>query len=188
VFEHAAGFDGELPELVLELVAFGVPYSVAAPRLYRRYRANLEKLRGEVVKDLDDQFDDLREHAPIEAYEYDGPPWSDYDKEAREHTRPLFRRAGEFRSPEYVLQGVYERGLMYAIIGPPKQGKSSVVLDQACHIATGRTWTGRGVGIRPLRRRLRRIPSPRVVVDLARAPLFVSRGAVTSLYNGVACA
>lgn len=45
--------------------------------------------------------------------------------------------------PEYVVDGLLEHGGLSCIIGPPGVGKSSVSLDMACHIATGRPWQGR---------------------------------------------
>lgn len=45
--------------------------------------------------------------------------------------------------PEYVIDGLIEHGGLSCIIGPPGVGKSTVALDMACHIATGRRWQGR---------------------------------------------
>ncbi|QJD53073.1 DNA primase/polymerase/helicase [Mycobacterium phage Compostia] len=45
--------------------------------------------------------------------------------------------------PEYVIEGLIEHRGLSCIIGPPGVGKSSVALDMACHIATGRRWQGR---------------------------------------------
>jgi hypothetical protein len=45
--------------------------------------------------------------------------------------------------PEYVIDGLLEHGGLSSLIGPPGVGKSTVALDIACHIATGRTWQGR---------------------------------------------
>jgi hypothetical protein len=45
--------------------------------------------------------------------------------------------------PEFVIEGLIEHGGLSSLIGPPGIGKSTVVLDMACHIATGRTWHGR---------------------------------------------
>lgn len=45
--------------------------------------------------------------------------------------------------PEYVIDGLIEHGGLSCIIGPPGVGKSTVALDMACHIATGRQWQGR---------------------------------------------
>ncbi|AIM50488.1 DNA primase/helicase [Mycobacterium phage Zonia] len=45
--------------------------------------------------------------------------------------------------PEYVIEGLLEHGGLTSIIGPPGIGKSSVVLDMACHIAVGKRWQGR---------------------------------------------
>jgi hypothetical protein len=45
--------------------------------------------------------------------------------------------------PEYVIEGLIEHSGLSSLIGPPGVGKSSIALDIACHIATGRTWQGR---------------------------------------------
>ncbi|QHB36752.1 DNA primase/helicase [Mycobacterium phage Lephleur] len=45
--------------------------------------------------------------------------------------------------PEYIIDGLLENGGLSCIIGPPGVGKSSVALDMACHIATGKRWQGR---------------------------------------------
>ena len=45
--------------------------------------------------------------------------------------------------PEFVIEGLIEHTGLSAIIGPPGVGKSSVCLDMACHIATGKAWQGR---------------------------------------------
>lgn len=45
--------------------------------------------------------------------------------------------------PSYVVEDLIEHGGLSAIIGAPGTGKSSVALDLACHIVTGRPWQGR---------------------------------------------
>lgn len=45
--------------------------------------------------------------------------------------------------PEYIIDGLLEHGGLSCVIGPPNVGKSTVVLDMACHIATGKRWQGR---------------------------------------------
>ena len=107
----------------------------------------------------------------------------------------LFRRADDLvqnlTAPNYILQGVYERGLMYTLIGPPKQGKSTIVLDQAACIATGTRWCDRGVeqgavfiiageGHSGIQRRLHAwsLHNQRSLRD---APLYVSKTAVQFL-------
>jgi hypothetical protein len=45
--------------------------------------------------------------------------------------------------PEYIIDGLIEHGGLSCIVGPPGLGKSTVVLDMACHIATGKSWQGR---------------------------------------------
>ncbi|AYP70041.1 DNA polymerase/primase [Mycobacterium phage CRB2] len=45
--------------------------------------------------------------------------------------------------PEYIIDGLIEHGGLSCIIGSPGVGKSTVGLDMACHIATGKRWQGR---------------------------------------------
>lgn len=45
--------------------------------------------------------------------------------------------------PEYIIDGLIEHGGLSCVIGAPGVGKSSVALDMACHIATGKRWQGR---------------------------------------------
>lgn len=45
--------------------------------------------------------------------------------------------------PEYVIADLIEHGGLSCIIGAPGVGKSTVALDMACHIATGKRWRGR---------------------------------------------
>jgi hypothetical protein len=45
--------------------------------------------------------------------------------------------------PEYVIEGLIEHGGLSCIIGKPGVGKSSIALDMALSIATGRPWQGR---------------------------------------------
>ncbi|WAB09227.1 DNA primase/polymerase/helicase [Gordonia phage LittleMunchkin] len=45
--------------------------------------------------------------------------------------------------PEYVIEDLIEHRGLSSIIGPPGMGKSTVALDMACSIATGRRWQGR---------------------------------------------
>lgn len=61
---------------------------------------------------------------------------------------PIFAPFSYWRDmppPEYVIEGLIEHGGLSCIIGPPGIGKSSVVLDMACCIASGRPWQGRKV-------------------------------------------
>jgi hypothetical protein len=44
--------------------------------------------------------------------------------------------------PEFIIDGLLEHGGLTSIIGPPGMGKSTVALDMACHIATGKRWQG----------------------------------------------
>jgi len=45
--------------------------------------------------------------------------------------------------PEFVIDGLLEHGGFTSIIGAPGMGKSTIALDMACHIATGKRWQGR---------------------------------------------
>ncbi|AGT12952.1 DNA primase/helicase [Mycobacterium phage KayaCho] len=45
--------------------------------------------------------------------------------------------------PEFIIDGLLEHGGLTSIIGTPGAGKSTVALDMACHIATGKRWQGR---------------------------------------------
>lgn len=45
--------------------------------------------------------------------------------------------------PEFVVDRLLEHGGLSSLIGPPGVGKSTIALDIACHVATGRTWHGR---------------------------------------------
>ncbi|AYD82050.1 DNA polymerase/primase [Mycobacterium phage Saguaro] len=45
--------------------------------------------------------------------------------------------------PEYIIDGLIEHGGLSSVIGAPGIGKSTVALDMACHIATGKRWQGR---------------------------------------------
>lgn len=49
----------------------------------------------------------------------------------------------EMPPPEYIIEGILEHGGLTSIIGAPGVGKSTVALDMACHIATGKRWQGR---------------------------------------------
>ena len=56
-----------------------------------------------------------------------------------------FRHWRDLPPPEYVVGGLLEHGGLTCIIGTPGAGKSTLSLDLACHIATGRSWQGRPV-------------------------------------------
>lgn len=45
--------------------------------------------------------------------------------------------------PEYIIEGLIEHGGLSCILGAPGVGKSTVALDMAGHIATGKRWRGR---------------------------------------------
>lgn len=51
----------------------------------------------------------------------------------------------ELPPPEFIIEGLIEHRGLSCVIGPPGAGKSTVTLDMACHIATGRSWQGRRV-------------------------------------------
>lgn len=50
--------------------------------------------------------------------------------------------SNEYTKPEYIVDGVLYPGLTI-LAGPPKYGKSYLVLDLACSVATGSTFLGR---------------------------------------------
>jgi hypothetical protein len=56
-----------------------------------------------------------------------------------------FSHWADMPPPEFCVEGLIERGGLTALIGPPGVGKSSVALDLACHLATGKPWQGRKV-------------------------------------------
>lgn len=49
----------------------------------------------------------------------------------------------EMPPPEFIIDGLIEHGGLSCVIGSPGVGKSTVALDMACHIATGKRWQGR---------------------------------------------
>lgn len=51
----------------------------------------------------------------------------------------------EMPPPEFIIEDLIEHGGLSSIIGAPGRGKSTVALDMACHIATGKRWQGRSV-------------------------------------------
>lgn len=51
----------------------------------------------------------------------------------------------ELPPPEFIIDGLLEHRGLSSLIGAPGAGKSTVALDMACHIATGRRWQGRAV-------------------------------------------
>ena len=56
-----------------------------------------------------------------------------------------FRHWRDLPPPEYVVGGLLEHGGLTCIMGTPGAGKSTIALDIAAHIATGRSWQGRPV-------------------------------------------
>lgn len=46
-------------------------------------------------------------------------------------------------APEYAIEGLIEHRALSCIIGPPGVGKSTLAIDLACHLVTGRRWQGR---------------------------------------------
>lgn len=56
-----------------------------------------------------------------------------------------FRHWRDLPPPEYVVGGLLEHGGLTCIIGTPGAGKSTLALDIASHVATGRRWQGRDV-------------------------------------------
>jgi hypothetical protein len=59
----------------------------------------------------------------------------------------LFTYGDSFKSErrEYLIKGLVNRGDFSAWYGPPKHGKSFVLLDLMLHIAAGRPWRGKRV-------------------------------------------
>lgn len=61
---------------------------------------------------------------------------------------PVFAPFDTFRGiapPEYIIDGLVEDKALSAVIGGPGVGKSFVVLDMACSVATGSAWKGHAV-------------------------------------------
>ena len=49
------------------------------------------------------------------------------------------------RDPEWLLQGIIPEGSLVVPYGPPKAGKSFILLSQGLHIAAGKDWFGMAV-------------------------------------------
>ena len=47
--------------------------------------------------------------------------------------------------PDWLVKGILERNTLAAVIGESGSGKSFIVVDIACCIATGTPWHGRDV-------------------------------------------
>lgn len=60
------------------------------------------------------------------------------------HIAP-FKHWRNMPAPEYAVEGLIENGALTAIIGPPGVGKSTIALDIASALVTGRRWQGRKV-------------------------------------------
>jgi hypothetical protein len=81
-------------------------------------------------------------HTPI------GPTATGDTTESDPDGFPLFAPFDAFRDiepPEYIVDGLIEDRALSAVIGAPGAGKSFVVLDIACSIASGSAWKGRPV-------------------------------------------
>lgn len=104
----------------------------------------------------------------------------------------LFMQAGELIEKvgpvQWLVDGYLEQEAVSVTYGPSAIGKSFIVIDQACAIATGTPWHGRktrqgavfylaGEGHGGMRRRLAAWQKARGI-SLREAPLFVSRAAV----------
>ena len=104
----------------------------------------------------------------------------------------LFMQAGELIEQvgpiKWLVDGYLEQEAVSVTYGPSAIGKSFVVIDQACAIATGTAWHGRrttrgavfylaGEGHGGMRRRLAAWQKARGI-SLREAPMFVSRAAV----------
>lgn len=48
-------------------------------------------------------------------------------------------------APEYAIEGLIEHQGLTALVGPPGVGKSTLALDMACHLVTGKRWQTRAV-------------------------------------------
>ena len=93
----------------------------------------------------------------------------------------------EIAAPKFLIQDVLEAETLAVVFGPPGSGKSFVVVDWACAIATGSAWHDKAVrqgpviialgeGAAGFSRRLRAWQIARGV-SLVGAPLFVSKRA-----------
>jgi hypothetical protein len=106
-----------------------------------------------------------------------------------------FRKAGDLirdqKALVYLLEGILEQGCTYAVVGPPKHGKSVVAMDIACNIALAREWCGKrthgaavfilaGEGHAGISRRLRAWCEYHGT-SLDDAPLFISERAAALL-------
>lgn len=52
------------------------------------------------------------------------------------------RTSLRIREPDWLVQGVLEKGTLAAIVGESGSGKSFLAIDLACSVATGRNWHG----------------------------------------------
>ena len=55
------------------------------------------------------------------------------------------RSALKIHSPDWLIQGVIEKGTLAAVIGESGSGKSFLALDLAACVQTGKPWHGRDV-------------------------------------------
>lgn len=111
---------------------------------------------------------------------------------------PLFSRVGEmtavYRPTEWLVDGHIEHPTLSVIFGDSEVGKSFVVIDWVCSIATGRRWNGKkvlrgpvlylaGEGFNGLSKRFLawRLHNAVPEAEWNAAPLYVSRRAVDLL-------
>lgn len=60
--------------------------------------------------------------------------------------RSMQEMTDEARAPDWVVEGLVERGELVVLSGPSSVGKSFIALDLAAHVAAGRPWCGRSTG------------------------------------------
>ena len=56
----------------------------------------------------------------------------------------------EIRSSDWLLRGMLERDTLALVFGEPGCGKSFLVIDWMCRIATGTPWRGHGIQAAPV--------------------------------------
>ncbi|AGU91969.1 DNA polymerase/primase [Mycobacterium phage Adawi] len=137
--------DGELWHLHDEVV--GAHLATATPEdiASSASAATEESPRSDYAADLSD--------LPADFGKADDSPYADEvddpDPDVFDSTHSGVPRIAPFSHwrdmppPEYIIDGLIEHGGLSSVIGPPGVGKSTVVLDMLCHIATGKSWQGR---------------------------------------------
>jgi hypothetical protein len=95
------------------------------------WRHHASKAYESHVAEAESMFDDL------------GPGEVEVDEGAENMFRSADDIADEARTPDWVVQGLFERGELVFLSGPSSVGKSFIALDMAAHITAGRDWMGR---------------------------------------------